>query len=256
MKKVLNIVKNVLLWAVVAFAAVIMVFTLISVSTVGKNDRNIFGYRLYIVLSDSMKETDFDAGDMIIVGPVDPATLKEGDIVSYISQNASNFGEVVTHKIRKLTTAPNGEPGFVTYGTTTNTDDETVVTYPYVLGQYKFRLPKLGAFFQFLKTVPGYLIFILTPFMVIILYLGIRSIRLFKAYKKEQLEEIEAEQRKIAEEREEAARMYEELKKLKAELEEKNTAEDAQGAYVEAEKGTGFDEGRGNETEGRSKEGK
>ena len=89
---------------------------------------------------------------------VDPSTLKEGDIIAYTSQNTSNYGETVTHKIRKLTTDANGEPGFVTYGTTTDTDDETVVTYPYVLGKYSSRIPKVGTFFRFLKSTPGYIV--------------------------------------------------------------------------------------------------
>lgn len=234
-KKVLNVIKKVLVWAVVIFAVGMMVFTLISVTAVGKNDRNIFGYRVYIVLSDSMSATDFDAGDLVVSKMVDPSTLKEGDIISYLSQNSESYGETITHKIRKLTRDANGERGFITYGTTTNTDDAIIVTYPYVLGQYKFRLPKLGSFFQFLKTTPGYIIFILVPFMVLILYQGIRSIILFKRYKKEQMSELEEEQQKIAEEREESERMLEELRRLKEELAKAQQGNAAPGAAAAAE---------------------
>lgn len=67
-----------------------------------------------------MSKTDFDAGDLVLVKEVkDYSTLKEGDIISYISQNTENYGEVVTHKIRRITTDVSGEPGFITYGTTT-----------------------------------------------------------------------------------------------------------------------------------------
>ena len=57
-----------------------------------------------------MSKTDFGAGDLVLVKEVDPSTLKEGDIIAYTSQNTSNYGETVTHKIRKLTTDANGEP--------------------------------------------------------------------------------------------------------------------------------------------------
>ena len=135
--KALSIIRKIVVWLLVILAAAMMIFTIVSVSTFDRTDRDLFGYKAFIVLSDSMSKTDFDAGDLVLVKEVDPATLQEGDIIAYTSQNTSNYGEVVTHKIRTLTTDANGEPGFITYGTTTDTNDETVVTYPYVLGKYQ-----------------------------------------------------------------------------------------------------------------------
>ena len=134
--------KNVLVWIVVAIAVFMMIFTLISVNMFDKNDRNLFGFRFYTVLSDSMSATDFSAGDIVIIKEVDPSTLEEGDIISYISLSSESYGEVITHKIRSRTTDENGRPGFITYGTTTNTDDDEIVTYKYILGIYKAHIPK------------------------------------------------------------------------------------------------------------------
>ena len=195
-----------------------MVFTVVSVNTFDRSDRSLFGFKAFIVLSDSMSKTDFDAGDLVLVKEVDPSTLKEGDIIAYTSQNTSNYGETVTHKIRKLTTDANGEPGFITYGTTTDTDDETVVTYPYVLGKYKTNIPKVGRFFMFLKTTPGYIVCILIPFLLLILMQGIHCIRLFRRYKLEQMAEMKEERAKIEEERAESQKMMAELLALKAQL--------------------------------------
>ena len=218
MKKALNIVKKILVTLVFLVAVAMMVFTIVSVTTFDRTDRNLFGYKAFIVLSDSMSKTDFNAGDLVLVKEVDPSTLKEGDIIAYTSQNTSNYGETVTHKIRKLTTDANGEPGFVTYGTTTDTDDETVVTYPYVLGKYSNHIPKVGTFFQFLKSTPGYIVCILIPFLLLILLEGIRCIRLFRKYKAEQQAELQAERDKIEAERAETQRMMQELMQMKAQM--------------------------------------
>ena len=218
MKKALNIIKRILVWAVVLLAVAMMIFTIVSVSTFNRNDRHLFGYRAYIVLSDSMSKTDFDAGDLVLVKEVDPSTLQEGDIISYISQNTENYGEVVTHKIRTITTDANGDPGFITYGTTTDTNDETIVTYPFVLGKYQTHIPKVGTFFQFLKTPQGYFVCIFIPFMLLILYQGINCIQLFRRYKKEQMEEMQAERDQIEAERLESQKMMEELMALKQQL--------------------------------------
>ncbi len=218
MKKLFVIAKNIIVGAVVALAVCMMLFTVVSVSTFNRNDRNLFGYRAYIVLSDSMSKTDFDAGDLVLVKSVDPTTLKEGDIISYISQNTENYGEVVTHKIRSLTTDANGERGFITYGTTTDKNDETVVTYPFVLGKYQTHVPKVGTFFQFLKTPQGYFVCIFIPFMLLILYQGVKCIALFRRYKREQMEEMQAEKDKIEAERLENLKMMAELQALKEEF--------------------------------------
>lgn len=224
MKKTLNIIKQIFVWLVVVLAVCMMIFTVISVNTFNRNDRSLFGYKAYIVMSDSMSKTDFDAGDLILVKEVDPTTLKEGDIIAYTSQNTDSYGDTITHKIRRLTTDAEGNPGFVTYGTTTDTDDETVVTYPYILGKHTSTIPKIGTFFNFLKTPQGYICCIFVPFMLLILYQGINCIKLFKLYKKEQMQEVENERKKIEEERAESAKMLAELQALKAQLESQQAA--------------------------------
>ena len=234
-EKVLNLVNNIVTWVVVAVAVFMMIFTVISATTLNRNDRSLFGLKMYKVLSDSMKATDFAAGDLVFVKEVDPATLKEGDIVSYISQNTENFGETVTHKIRRLTTDADGNAGFVTYGTTTDTDDEKIVTYPFVVGKYQFHIPKLGYFFDFLRTTPGYIVCILIPFLLLILSQGLTSVRLFRQYKSEQNAALEEEKAKIAAEKEETQKMMAELMAMKAQMEAQSAqnAQNAQNAQTE-----------------------
>ena len=211
MKKLLNIIKTVFLWLTILVAVAMMVFTVVSVNTFDRNDRDIFGFRCYIVLSDSMSATDFDAGDLVLVKEVDPTTLKEGDIIAYQSQNAENYGATVTHKIRAKTTDANGKPGFITYGTTTGVEDETVVTYPFILGKYQMALPKVGTFFQFLKTPQGYIVCILIPFLLLILYQGLNCVKIFKLYKAEQMAQLQAEKDALEAQRKQSEDMLAQL---------------------------------------------
>ena len=211
MKKTLNIIKIIFAWLVVLLAVTMMVFTIVSVNTFNRNDRNIFGFRCYIVLSDSMSATDFDAGDLVLVKEVDPTTLKEGDIITYQSQNSENYGATVTHKIRAKTTDANGNPGFITYGTTTGVDDETVVTYPFILGKYQMALPKVGTFFQFLKTPQGYIVCILIPFLLLIIYQGLNCVKIFKMYKAEQMAELQAQKDALEDQRKQSEAMMAQL---------------------------------------------
>lgn len=223
MEKALKITKVVLTWVVVVFTVAMMIFTIISVSTFDKNDRSLFGFKFFIVQTDSMAATDFDAGDIVISKEVETKTLVEGDIITFISQNSHNYGETVTHKIRRVINEKNGAFAFVTYGTTTDTDDEELVRVEYIIGKYVGNIPDLGSFFAFLKTTPGYILCIFIPFMLLILFQGISTIRLFRSYKKEQIEEMDAEKAKIAEERAESQRMMAELIELKKLVQKENS---------------------------------
>ena len=225
-QKVLNICTKVIAGILVAFTVFMMIFTIVSVSTVNKNDRR--GLKFYIVRTDSMSPSEnnehmdvhFDAGDIIIVKNVkDKTALQPDQIISFISANEESYGETVTHMIRSVKTNDKGEViGYVTYGTNKGVNDEALVQPEFVLGEYAGKLPKVGYFFAFVKSTPGYILCILVPFLLLILYNGVNVIRLFRQHKREQMAEIQAEKDQIAQERAEAQRMMAELMALKAQM--------------------------------------
>ena len=246
-KKILNIALKVVTWLLVAFTVFMMIFTVVTVTTVDGNDRSIFGVKFYIVQTDSMslsennKDMDvhFNAGDIVLIKDVkDKTTLKEGDVIAFLSMNEDNRGETVTHMIREVKKNEDGKVlGYVTYGTNTGTDDKVLVEPEYVLGQYSGKLPGVGNFFAFVKSTPGYIVCILVPFLLLILYNGVNVIRLFRKYKREQMEAMQAERDQIEAERAEAQRMMAELLELKAQLSQNGgTATNPASEEIPAEK--------------------
>lgn len=216
MKKAFNIAGKVVTVLILLFTVFVMLFTVISVNTVGRDKASFWGFKPHIVLSDSMQDT-FMVGDLEISKKVDPATLEVGDIVTFTSIDPMSYGLVVTHKIREITTYE-GESAFVTYGTTTGVDDAYPVPFENVIGQYVFRLPKMGYFFEFLKTPSGYFTIILIPFLLLIGLQAVKFFRLARQYKLEQQAEIEAERLKTQE-------MMQELERLKAQMNDTIPAE-------------------------------
>ena len=214
MKKAVNAIMSVLSTLMMIVAVCVMVFTIISVNTFNRQDRSLMGYKAFIVLSDSMSATDFDAGDLVLTKDVNPAELQAGDIIAYISENPDNYGEVVTHKIRTV----NSDGTFTTYGTTTDTDDAYPVSWEQVLGKFDRAIPKVGAFFNFLKTTPGYICCIFVPFALLIMMQGLNTVKLFKQYKKEQQEDIDKQKAELEQERLETKAMMEELLAMKREM--------------------------------------
>ena len=236
-KKILNIALKVVTWLLVAFTVFMMIFTVVTVTTVDKNDRSLFGVKFYIVRTDSMslsennKDLDvhFNAGDIVIIKNVDdPRSLESGDIIAFMSTNSDSYGETITHMIREVKRTEGGKLlGYVTYGTNTGTNDEALVEPEYILGAYSGKLSGVGNFFAFVKSTPGYIICVLVPFLLLILYNGVNVIRLFRKYKREQMEVMQEERDKIEAERAENQRMMQELLALKAQLDLKNAEANA-----------------------------
>ena len=51
-KNVLNLIIKVAAYLLVIFTVFMMIFTIFTVTTVDKNERSVFGFRFYIVLTD------------------------------------------------------------------------------------------------------------------------------------------------------------------------------------------------------------
>ena len=230
-----NIIFKIGTYIIVAFTIFMMLFTIVTVSTFDKNDRIVFGYRFYIVASDSMslseKNKDFDvhfnAGDIIVVKNVkEDSVYKPGEIISFMSMNSDSYGKTITHVIRRVEYTDEGKvKGYVTYGTNKDSDDEDLVEPEYVLGHYVGKLPIIGKFFAFVKSTPGYIVCILVPFLILIAYNLVNVIRLFMKYKREQMEQLETERSQLEAERAENQRIMQELLDLKAQLEQKKEEE-------------------------------
>ena len=243
-KKALKIAQRVFTVALVAFTIFIMLFTVISMTSVNRNNAVIFGHRFYIVKTDSMSLSDknadlkvhFNAGDIVVIrAEKDNYSYEAGDVIAFISTNPDSYGETITHMIRRVEKNARGEVvGYVSYGTNTDTDDPTSVEPDFILGRYVGKLPTVGRFFAFLKTVPGYIICILVPFTLLILSNGLNIIRLFRLYKREQTKKLEAERAEIEAERAENKRMMQELLALKALLEKQGMQQAPPGEDGEA----------------------
>ena len=211
--KVVSIIVSIVTIAALVMALATVIFTF----SVDKTDRSLFGIRFYICLSDSMKATDFEAGDLVVSRKVSLDKIQEGDIISYISTDVSSNGEIITHKVREIK-VENGVYRFTTYGTTTGDDDLTPVDGVNVLGKYAFSIPKLGLFFNFVKTVPGYICCVFIPFMFLIVLQIINTVSLFREYKRTETIKLNDERKELERKMEENKEMLRKLEEMKAQM--------------------------------------
>lgn len=208
-KKALKITGNVLTVAVAILVVIMTALTVFSMVFNRDGTASVFGAQAYVVQSDSMTP-EFAAGDVIFSEEVNPEELVAGDIITFISRDSASYGQTITHCIREVTTY-NGELAFITYGIATGVDDGTPAVASDVLGRYAFRIAGLGSFFEFLKSVPGYIVCILLPFLVII---GLQVANIVSAVRAARTEKAAA----AAAERSRVEALEEEVARLRAQV--------------------------------------
>lgn len=238
-KKVFSIISKIITVLVLVFTVFVVLFTVLATTSVGDGEpgrKALFGYKAYIVRSDSMHE-QFAAGDIIFIKQTEVDAvydLAPGTIITFSSIDPELYGETVTHMIREKTIFihENGveEIAYITYGTTTGADDPYPALASKIIGTYSFRLPKMGYFFQFIRTPAGYVVVILIPFLFLIGLNLTHFIKLIVVYRREKQQQATEIQAAAEADRAEAQRLREEMEKLKAQLAARQSAADPESA--------------------------
>ncbi len=172
MKKGLKIVGNILLWL---FVVIAVFMTIIAFSST-KNQNGvavIFGRMPITILSESMDPT-LKKGDLIIsheLSAEEKGTLKEDDIITYkVDLNGDGFMELNTHRVISVRNS-GGYVYYTTKGDNNAIADTQEVRYDNVVGIYNgSRVPGVGAVLNFLQTPTGFLVSVVIPLVLFLLY--------------------------------------------------------------------------------------
>lgn len=129
----------------------------------------MLGWQFFTVLSGSMEPT-LPTGSVILVKPVDPAQLREGQIISFLL----DADTVATHRVVEVL-PDEEEPGtirFRTKGDSNQSPDGTPVHSKNVLGTPVLTLPGAGRLLRELREPPGrYLVWSAGVIALILLFL-------------------------------------------------------------------------------------
>ena len=201
------------IWNIVSTALVVL-FVLCAVFLMGSR---LLGFQCYNVISPSM-EPEYLVGDLIYVKEVDPTTIKEGDVITFIVNEDLVVG---THRVVRVD-AENQR--FYTKGDANEIEDQSPVHFNNVIGVPKFAIPKLGYVSDFVQNPPGMYI---TIGVGIILILAVFLPDMIGKKKKED-EDASAVRTEIDSTTEENERLKAEIERLKAETTHYSSGELAQ----------------------------
>ncbi|MGX7417188.1 signal peptidase I [Carnobacterium gallinarum] len=168
------------IWNVIFFTFIFFMLggaTLFAVSN--QQNKSFFGYRIYNVLTNSMKKTqenqkgNFVAGDMIVVKVTPASGIKVNDIITFVP--GKNADAYLTHRVvEKKEVAKQGTTDgekviqLITRGDANNSNDPPI-TGDLVIGKVQFALPFMGSLMSYIReNVVPVLIFVVAFFLLIL----------------------------------------------------------------------------------------
>ena len=130
---------------------------------------SLLGKTPLIVLSESMNPT-IQGGDLIISDSENPQNISKDDIISFFDPAEVNSSAIITHRVVEVTNN-NSSVEFITKGDFNNAIDMSSVPASKFVGKYNgFRIAGLGNFCLWLKSLPGILICVGIPLLLLIGY--------------------------------------------------------------------------------------
>ena len=124
-------------------------------------------FNAYVVVSGSM-EPKIHVYDVIISKRVEVSDLKEGDTITFYSNDARLNGAIVTHRIVEVIDKDKGI--FRTKGDANNVSDDSLTTADNIIGKVALKIPQLGRIQFFVASTGGWLILVMFPCLAIISY--------------------------------------------------------------------------------------
>lgn len=208
-KKILNIVLDVVIGVVLVFAAFLAIVSIRSKAKGYSDYTEVFGSAYVAVASDSMsgerpdyvpegKLDGFSKGDLIKIRILDESAVQElevGDIITFETTLILDGKRVLnTHRVVAITETSDGQiASFTTRGDNNPDNDGSEVAVKDVVGVYVGKASGIGHVFLFMNSTAGFVVCILLPTLLIVVYCAVNLVLVIKKEKKAQLAEAAVE---------------------------------------------------------------
>lgn len=233
LKKIGKVALDVLI-IIIFIISVLLVISNIGVDREKGEQPNVFGYVVNSVQSESMSGT-FEKG-AIVVGkiPTEDTVIKKDDIISF-RQKVNGQQIINTHRVVGVETI-----GAADFYTTQGDNremcynpDEGVRSMGDIVAVYKFHIPFVGGFIDFLKEPLGFVLCLVLPMLAFIGWQVYKLVSIYLQMKKAEMEEAAKEA--VSDDAKEAI-IKEYLAKMQAQQAESDAAEEAQAETKEEAK--------------------
>ncbi len=146
------------------------------------------GWRVDSVESGSM-EPELKVGSVVVVQPVDPETIVEGDIITFRLDGVDET--VITHRVIGI--ERNSPLYFRTRGDANLKPDPFAIRARDVVGRVVLNIPFLGYVTKYLKTFVGFMFTVIIPGTAVVVIYAWSVWREFNQNKKNQVKVLNSE---------------------------------------------------------------
>ncbi|MEG1494953.1 MAG: signal peptidase I [Bacilli bacterium] len=179
-KSILHFLASVFMYSVLflllLIATTVIIYVVEQKQNIASGNPTAPIFSAYVIITNSMDPTIM-VNDAIINRRSQPASIKVGDIITYVSDDAISYGKTITHRVVAKDQDDMGRYRFRTKGDNNNAEDPWIVLEKNVIGKAMFKIPMLGYIQQLLATAYGWIIAIVLPCLGIIIYDIIKLIK-------------------------------------------------------------------------------
>lgn len=176
-----NIIYKIIRSVLYAFVALLLV--VIIVQRVSNNNLSIGGFRVFMIVSESMKG-EYDIGDILVSKQVPANKIDIGDNVTYLGEEKELKGLIITHKVVNKFDI-DGETIFVTKGIGNDIEDPEI-KYEQIYGKVIYKTVILSFIARMMNNKLTYYVL----FVVIALIMSIEiTSAIFEARREEKEED-------------------------------------------------------------------
>lgn len=164
--------KNVMLVFLILFilVSILLLFSVVEFNL--NKDSKISNnplFSAYVIVTESMVPT-INVNDGIIVKRVDNKDIGVGDIITFTSSDDRYSGLTITHRVVNKERVADGKYLYITKGDNNIVVDPGTINLENIYGKVLFKIPKIGYVQKFVSSPLGFVLSIVIPIIIVILY--------------------------------------------------------------------------------------
>lgn len=157
-----NIIFRIIKW--ILYIVVLLILFVIIVQRVTNNNISIGGFRMFMIVSESMKD-EYEIGDILISKSVPADEINIGDNITYLGEKDTLKGLIITHKVIEKEER-DGEVFLTTKGTS-NLVKDPEISYSQVYGKVIYKFVLLSMLAKLMNNqLSYYIIFVLVAMII------------------------------------------------------------------------------------------
>ncbi len=126
-------------------------------------------YLTYVIVTESMVPT-IKVNDAVVVKRVKENQIQIGDIITFLSKNKYGQKRTITHRVVGKQFDDSGNYIYRTKGDNNIVEDTSLVSSESIYGKVVLKIPKIGYIKQFVSSPKGFVLSILVPILLVIIY--------------------------------------------------------------------------------------